>query len=102
MANNRYEPARIRKNKSGSRYFTTTFYPSIPYSLNDIYVITGEGDRLDLLANQYYKDSSLWWIILSANPLIPKDSLFIPVGTQLRIPVNVQNILANYSSFNTL
>jgi len=28
----------------------------------------GAGDRLDLLALQYYNDDRLWWRILDANP----------------------------------
>jgi hypothetical protein len=30
--------------------------------------IVGAGDRLDLLALQYYNDDRLWWRILDANP----------------------------------
>ncbi len=29
------------------------------------------GDRLDLLALQYYNDDRLWWRILDANPGVP-------------------------------
>ena len=42
-------------------------YPLIPRAENDIYVFTGDGDRYDILAQQYYNDSSLYWIISSAN-----------------------------------
>ena len=38
-------------------------YPNIPKSDSDIYVVTQTGDRLDQLSNQFYGDSSLWWII---------------------------------------
>ena len=42
-------------------------------------------DRLDLLANKFLGDSSLWWMITDINPEIvdPSD---IPVGTILRMP----------------
>lgn len=30
--------------------------------------VVGAGDRLDLLALQYYNDDRLWWRILDANP----------------------------------
>ena len=36
-------------------------YPDIPTSVEDIYVFTSEGDRYDILAQAYYKDSTLWW-----------------------------------------
>jgi nucleoid-associated protein YgaU len=70
-------------------------------SFNDIYVITTVGDRLDLLAQQYYGDSSLWWVISIANEDLPQDSLFISVGTQLRIPIDLATILSDYETLNT-
>ena len=72
-----------------------------PLSVNDIYVITTVGDRYDLLANQYYGDSTLWWIISIANSLLPQNSIFIPEGTQLRIPTNVTPILTSYNQLNS-
>jgi hypothetical protein len=42
-------------------------YPQIPLSINDTYVFAEEGDRFDVLAQQYYGDSSLWWVISLAN-----------------------------------
>jgi hypothetical protein len=60
---NRYQDIQIIKNSEGTRYYKNSKYPRIPLSINDIYVITTERDRLDILAQQYYGDSSLWWII---------------------------------------
>ncbi len=75
-------------------------YPELPKDINDIYAITTLGDRLDLLAQQFYGDVNLWWIIASGNPdIIPQNSLFIPVGIEIRIPYNVS--LAK-TLFNTL
>ena len=48
--------------------YQTVKYPEIPLSVNDTYAITTLGDRLDLLAQQFYGDSSLYWIIACANP----------------------------------
>ena len=64
---NRYANIPELKTSTGTRYLGTTFYPEIPYSENDIYVYTTEGDRLDNLAQQYYGDVTLYWIIASAN-----------------------------------
>ena len=44
-----------------------------------------EGERLEGLANKYYNDPQLWWVILEANPQI-KTALFINYGTSLIIP----------------
>ena len=68
-------------------YYETNVYPEIPVSAQDNYVITTMGDRLDLLALDFYSDMSYWWVIATANSL-PGDSIYPPVGIQLRIPVN--------------
>lgn len=44
-----------------------------------------EGDRLDLLASEFFANSGMWWKILDHNPEII-DGMNIPVGTVLRIP----------------
>tara|TARA_Y100000361_G_scaffold79819_1_gene70607 strand:- start:981 stop:1292 length:312 start_codon:yes stop_codon:yes gene_type:complete len=99
----RYKRSEILRNKNvknDARYFSGTKYPEIPLSPDDIYVITTEGDSLDVLAQQFYKDKSKWWIISIANVGLAQNSLYIPVGTQLRIPTNVQSIIADYIVLN--
>ena len=83
-----------------SRYYRDNKYPQVPLSSSDIYVITTAGDRFDLLAQQYYNDSSLWWIISTANETLPQNSLYITTGTQIRIPTNVSTIITNYNVIN--
>jgi hypothetical protein len=84
---------------TGSQYYTNNVYPDIPATDQDYYVITTIGDRLDLLAYDFYQDSSLWWIIASANAL-PGDSIYPPIGAQLRIPANTQPIITTYKIVN--
>jgi hypothetical protein len=86
-------------NVTGSLYYQTNLYPEIQPTNNDYYVITTVDDRLDLIALDFYQDSSLWWIIASANAL-PGDSIYPPIGIQLRIPANLQSILGNYNLEN--
>ena len=89
--------------KDGKSYYKGKKYPQIPLSENDVYVITNIGDRLDTLANSYYKDISLWWIISAANSnVISSDSLFITPGTQIRIPTDIGNILNQYETLNKI
>jgi len=76
-------------------------YPEIPQNINDIYAITEWGDRFDNLAFQFYQDPTLWWIISIANPnLVDFGSLFIPIGTTIRIPTNIDNVISNYKKIN--
>lgn len=87
----------------GAKYYATNSYPEIPLNANDIYVITEFGDRLDILAKRFYKDVELYWVIASANPdVIGMDSLAVPGGVQLRIPVNLNGILSTYNRENEL
>lgn len=98
----RYQNIQVVKQAPiASQYYTNNIYPDIPLSNDDNYIITTLGDRLDLLAYDFYGDVNLWWIIASANSL-PGDSLFPEPGMQLRIPVDIQNILNSYRSINII
>lgn len=98
---NRYRDISIIQTPTGIKYRRDSKYPRIPLSINDIYVISVEGDRFDLLANQYYGDSSLWWVISIANEQIPQNSLYLPLNTQIRIPTNPSNVITSYNRLNS-
>ncbi len=51
-----------------NRHYTNVIYPEIPPTSEDVYIRTKVGDRLDRLANTYYGDQTLWWVISRANP----------------------------------
>lgn len=76
---------RYKSTKQQQGYYNTVRYPTFDQSLKDFYIFSREGDRLDLLAESFYSDISLWWIIADANNL-GKGSLIVPPGLQLRIP----------------
>ena len=100
--NYRYQSIQKTKfNDTGSVYYLNNIYPDIPFANTDNYVMTTAGDRLDLLAFDFYGDISLYWIIASANGL-PGDSLYPTPGTQLRIPTEVQSILNEYKLINNV
>lgn len=98
---NRYDNAIVKTTTQGKRYWKQKFYPNVPLSDTDDYVITTIGDRLDTLAYSYYRDSTLWWIISMANNNVTKGSLFPEPGTQLRIPTNLNAVLSLYNQYNT-
>ena len=81
------------------RYMESTIYPKIEPKDNDFYIIATAGDRLDLLANIYYKDPSMWWVIAVANNLNDAN-FFVTPGTQLRIPSDTTEILNNLYKIN--
>ena len=99
---NRYRNTPIKVDEKKNRYYTNTTYPEIIPNVNDIYLLTEVGDRLDTLANTYYQDSSLWWVISRANPnKIRRDGLLLKPGIQIRVPSNIQVILSNFENLNT-
>lgn len=89
----------VKLDGTGSMYYRNNVYPTIAPTDTDYYVITTAGDRLDLLAYDFYQDASLWWIIASANAL-PGDSIYPPAGIQLRIPTDIQRVLSSYNITN--
>ena len=89
----------VKLNLTGSLYYRNNLYPTIEPTDTDYYVITTMEDRLDLMAYDFYQDSSLWWVIASANAL-PGDSIYPPIGIQLRIPTNLQQVLNTYNLEN--
>ena len=80
--------------------YKTVRYPEIPRTTSDVYIYTTIGDRFDTLAQQYYQNSSLWWIISIANGTLNQNSLTPPVGSQIRIPLNPSPIIAEYETLN--
>ena len=97
---NRLENISIEKKKQ-QRYYRSLKYPNIPLSVNDLYVVTTAGDRLDLLANQFYNDIRLWWVIATANrDIVRRDSYGLKPGLEIRIPTNIQIILQDFQNLN--
>jgi hypothetical protein len=99
---NRYADIPILKTQNGPRYYATVKYPEVPLSEQDIYVITNQGDRLDLLASQYYGDPTLYWVISIANDNLTQGTITIPEGSQIRIPQDVNLVLNEYRTLNQL
>jgi len=80
---------RSTSKKTNKRYkpfekYNTTLYKKVPEQDSDVFILTQEGDRLDLLANQFYNDSSLWWFIAQTNNI---STMNVEPGTSLRISV---------------
>lgn len=99
---NRFENIRQKKTKKGKNYYRETFIPPVSEQEGDIYFITERGDRLDLLAYEFYKDVSLWWVLAAANPISTRrDSFMVTPGQQFRIPVDPQAVIEKYRQLNS-
>ena len=90
-----------KKRTNNKSYYLNLKYPEIPLSVNDLYITTTVGDRLDSLAYEFLNDVDLWWIITTANPdIIRRDSFNLKPGMEIRIPDNVQGILEAFEVLN--
>lgn len=75
-------------------------FPDIILDENDIYVTSQFGDRYDLLADDYYQDITLYWVISRANTHLNQNSLLIEPGKTIRIPINISDIISQYKALN--
>tara|TARA_R110002167_G_scaffold318571_3_gene524226 strand:+ start:1736 stop:2041 length:306 start_codon:yes stop_codon:yes gene_type:complete len=98
---NRTNNTTQNKTTQGKNYYQPLKYPNIPLSSNDIYILTTVGDRLDSLADHFYNDVRLWWVIATANPgIIRRDSYNLKTNLELRIPANTPQILKSFEQIN--
>lgn len=96
----RYNKSDILVTPKGKQYYKEKRYPVIPPSESDVYIVTVQGDRLDLLAYTYYKDATLWWVIAMVNNDVVFGSMFPEPGIQLRIPTDLGAVLALFDQEN--
>jgi len=96
---NRYNNIPLLPTQDGTLYNRNVIFPRITPKSSDIYVITSAGDRFDTLALEYYQNPTLWWIIAGTNN-IKKDSLTIKPGVQLRIPMDIEQVLLEFNEVN--
>ena len=92
---NRYSniPTMLKTGKG--RVYDSVLLPNVDAADLDIVVITIQGDRLDLLANEYYQDPSMWWVIALKNDMTEID-ISMKEGIVLRIPSRTEAIQIGY------
>ena len=96
----RYKNNIIKKDKNNVRYYKPRIIPNVPIKDTDIFIYPLYGDRFDTLAQRYYEDSSLWWIIAKANEL-SKGDIAPRTDVKLRIPTIIDDILESVYNSNS-
>ena len=95
----RYKNNTIKKYINNVRYYKPRIIPNVPIKDTDIFVYPLYGDRFDTIAQRYYNDSNLWWIIAKANEIsngkISPDPL-----KKLRIPTEIDDIIESINNAN--
>ena len=64
--------------------------PEFTEKNSDILLIATQGDRCDLISQEYYGTSEFWWFIASVNNLKSNN---IEAGTQLRVPISLEQAI---------
>lgn len=95
---NRYLKSRVFRDENGTRYLNRIEYPQIPIRDDDIFIRGVFGQTFMNLANKYYEDKDLWWVIARANHQ-PESIRMIP-GKEYRIPQNINLILQEFNELN--
>ena len=85
----RYKKTRILNDKNNERYSSTRTYKPIPKQDTDIYIIGKIGQTLINLADTYYDDVNMWWVIATANPGCFEGGVNLKVGKEYRIPTDL-------------
>ena len=95
----RYKGNIVKKDRNNIRYYKPRIIPNIPIKDTDIFAYPIYGDRYDTMAQRYYDDSNLWWIIVKANDI--SDGKIAPDPLKkLRIPTEIDDILQSISQVN--
>ena len=79
---------RIKEN--GVSKIGTADLPEFKEDNSDILLIAVDGDRCDLISQEYYGTTEFWWFIASVNNLSTNN---IEAGTQLRVPVSTEQAI---------
>lgn len=95
----RYSSTEKQKNFEGKEFYKTTFYPVIYDDINDLYITVSDNTFLDQLSKKYYGSEQYWWVIALANN-ISNGKLSVSVGSQIRIPGNLERIINDLRNLN--
>lgn len=92
----RYATAKVLRETNGKRRLSSLIVPTPSRTADDVFIQITSPDRLDKLAQTFYGDSKLWYVIAAANGL-GKGSWMVPGEIILRIPNinNIQNTINN-------
>lgn len=82
----RYDTVRKIDDDKIQRVGTATL-PDYEEKNSDVLLIAVQGDRCDLLSQQYYGTPEHWWFIATVNKLSTNN---IEAGTQIRIPLSLE------------
>jgi|TARA_Y100000310_G_scaffold331421_1_gene404952 nucleoid-associated protein YgaU len=98
---NRYKYQQVKIDKeTGHRKLSTTEYAKIKSKNSDAIHIVKYGDSYGSLAQKFYSDTTLWWIIARANGEF-QGNLKPKIGQRLIIPKDISDVIRNLNNLNS-
>ncbi len=98
---NRYRHQRIKLDKeNGNRKLSSIEYAKISPKDSDIYYVVKYGDSYGSLANRFYNDTTLWWVIARANGEFNGD-LRPKIGRRITIPTDISDSIRELNNLNS-
>ena len=86
---NRYRYQQVKFDKeTGHRKLSTTEYAKIDSKNSDIVYTTKYGDSYSSLAQRFYQDSTLWWVIAK-------------IVQKLIIPIDISDTIRELNNLNS-
>ena len=68
----------------------TADLPKFEEQNSDILLIATDGDKCDLISQEYYGTTEFWWFIASVNHLTSNN---IEAGIQIRVPLSIDQAI---------
>lgn len=96
----RYKTIPNKKDEDGNKIVSTSILPTIRKKNSDTFVVMVEKTRLDHLAHKFYGNPNYWWILASANNI--KGTMYAKLGSQIRIPRDINQIITEYNRINQI
>lgn len=84
---------RTKRRPDNKQQYQSMVIPNFEQRSDDIVIQIDDYTRLDVIANDYFGDSTLWWVLTAYNNL-SGDSLYTTGLKYLRIPSDI-NIVYN-------
>jgi len=88
-----------KKREDGKQQYASFVFPSFEENPDDIVIEVDEYSRLDILAEQFFNDATLWWVLAVYNN-IGEPSLYVNDRTILRIPNDIQTVFTKIKELN--
>tara|TARA_R100000005_G_C4973965_1_gene185967 strand:- start:698 stop:1006 length:309 start_codon:yes stop_codon:yes gene_type:complete len=98
---NRYRHQRIKLDKeNGNRKLSSIEYAKILPKDSDISYVVKYGDSYGSLANRFYNDTTLWWVIARANGEF-QGNIKPKIGQRIIIPIDISDTIRELNNLNS-